>query len=125
MKLNPTAPFLEFIKPFVHEDAQALVHPLFKMPKVLRVFVQAGGCQGFTYAMSVEPEQEGDVEMFNDGTYRIVSDKKSAPILNGAVLDHEGGLNGRGVTFKHPNASQCGCGTSFCPAGLTSKNEGC
>ena len=45
---------------------------------------------------------------------RLFVDSKSSVFINGMVLDHSGGLNGTGFTFKNPNAAKsCGCGTSF------------
>jgi iron-sulfur cluster assembly protein len=80
----------------------------------IRVGVDGGGCSGLMYNLEFDHVmKEGDKE-FEDNGIRIVVDKKSFLYLVGTELDYTGGLNGKGFTFKNPNASRtCGCGESF------------
>ncbi len=80
----------------------------------LRVSVKGGGCSGLTYQMGFDSEaKEGDTIIEKEGV-KIVVDGKSLFYLTGTVLDFSDGLNGKGFTFKNPNAVKtCGCGESF------------
>lgn len=80
----------------------------------IRVGVDGGGCSGLMYNLEFDHVmKEGDKE-FEDNGIKIVVDKKSFLYLVGTELDFTGGLNGKGFTFKNPNASRtCGCGESF------------
>ncbi len=80
----------------------------------IRVGVDGGGCSGLMYNLEFDHVmKEGDKE-FEDNGIKIVVDKKSFLYLVGTELDYTGGLNGKGFTFKNPNASRtCGCGESF------------
>lgn len=80
----------------------------------IRVGVDGGGCSGLMYNLEFDHVmKEGDKE-FEDNGIKIVVDKKSFLYLVGTELDYTGGLNGKGFTFRNPNASRtCGCGESF------------
>jgi iron-sulfur cluster assembly protein len=80
----------------------------------IRVGVDGGGCSGLMYNLEFDHVmKEGDKE-FEDNGIKIVVDKKSFLYLVGTELDFTGGLNGKGFTFRNPNASRtCGCGESF------------
>ncbi len=80
----------------------------------IRVGVDGGGCSGLMYNLEFDNiMKEGD-KAFEDNGIKIVVDKKSFLYLVGTELDYTGGLNGKGFTFKNPNASRtCGCGESF------------
>ena len=80
----------------------------------IRVGVDGGGCSGLMSNLEFDHVmKEGDKE-FEDNGIKIVVDKKSFLYLVGTELDYTGGLNGKGFTFKNPNASRtCGCGESF------------
>lgn len=80
----------------------------------LRVAVKPGGCSGFSYDMYFDSElAEGDRVTDAFGV-RVVVDPQSAPLLQGATLDFEDGLQGKGFHIDNPNASSsCGCGSSF------------
>ena len=81
----------------------------------LRVEVSAGGCSGFTYALSFDSESSPeDLRQEFDGL-PVVVDLESASLLKGARIDYEDGLSGTGFCFSNPNATRsCGCGKSFC-----------
>ncbi len=79
----------------------------------IRVGVTGGGCSGLSYVLDFEKEARLGDRVFGD-TPKIYVDRKSLVFLDGTTLDFEGGLNGKGFTFKNPNAtSSCGCGSSF------------
>lgn len=80
----------------------------------LRVFVQKGGCSGFSYGMALaERVEEGDwVGEF--GGVKVVVDPTSAPVLTGVSIDYVESLQGSGFSIHNPNAVRsCGCGNSF------------
>jgi len=80
----------------------------------VRVGVKGGGCSGFSYSLSFDPEpREGD-KIFEQDAVRIFCDPKSFLYLDGTTLQFSDGLQGRGFQFQNPNAtSTCGCGESF------------
>ncbi len=79
----------------------------------LRVGVRSGGCSGMSYMLGFDGSHEGDLSFDVDGV-RLIVDAKSAEYLQGLELDYVDGLQGKGFTFKNPNATRsCGCGESF------------
>ncbi len=81
--------------------------------KVLRVFVESGGCSGFQYGMSFDERKEGDAELVSEGVPMLL-DAASLAYLEGSMIDFDDGLQGKGFEIKNPNAqSTCGCGKSF------------
>lgn len=81
--------------------------------KVLRIFVEPGGCSGFEYGMSFAGKQPGDVEAESGGV-RFCVDSASTAYLEGSVIDFDDSLHGKGFEFRNPKAqSTCGCGRSF------------
>ena len=103
--------------------AEKIIELLAEEAKVgagLRVFVQGGGCSGFSYVIefSDDPPRSGDtvLEFSEEGasTVRVYCDKKSILYLGGSVLDYEKTLMYQGFKFRNPQeASKCGCGHSF------------
>jgi len=81
--------------------------------KCLRVFVQGGGCSGFTYNFKFDDKKPNDVIIEKESASCLL-DPKSAALLQGSTIDYIDGLTGAGFTVKNPNAkSTCGCGSSF------------
>ena len=79
----------------------------------LRVRVQPGGCSGFVYQLSFDNTVADDVIIEKDGI-KLILDKESVSMLDGAEVDFVDGLNGSGFKINNPNAkSNCGCGKSF------------
>lgn len=79
----------------------------------LRLGVVGGGCSGLVYKSELDTRRDGDVVVACDG-FDVLLDRKSSIYLRGVELDHQGGLEGRGFTFRNPNATNtCGCGESF------------
>ena len=85
-------------------------------PKVgLRVFIQSGGCSGFSYGMGLDesPPREDD-EVVEVNGLSVYIDEHSAQYLEGAEIDYVDALMGGGFTIHNPNATRtCGCGHSF------------
>jgi iron-sulfur cluster assembly protein len=87
-----------------------------KLPEVtaLRVGVKGGGCSGFSYTLGFDDQTTETDQIYEIGGVRVVCDPKSFLYLNGAQIDFEDTLMGRGFKFGNPNAAKtCGCGESF------------
>jgi iron-sulfur cluster assembly accessory protein len=79
----------------------------------LRIYVQGGGCSGFSYGMVLDEAADGDQVFETDGI-RVIVDPMSMRYLEGAEVDYKEDLMGGGFAIKNPNAtSTCGCGHSF------------
>jgi iron-sulfur cluster insertion protein len=80
----------------------------------LRLYVQGGGCSGFSYGFSIDDvKNEDDFEVFAGDTAVLV-DSMSAQYLTGAVIDYEENLMGASFKINNPQAqTTCGCGSSF------------
>lgn len=85
-----------------------------KKPDVgLRIGVRAGGCSGMSYMLGFDTPHADDQIEEHDGV-KVLVDPQSAGYLSGIELDYVDGLQGKGFTFKNPNATRsCGCGESF------------
>lgn len=81
--------------------------------KLLRVFVESGGCSGFQYGMSFD-EQKGEDRVIESEGVTILMDDASLAYMDGSTIDFDDGLQGKGFEIQNPNAqSTCGCGKSF------------
>ena len=80
----------------------------------LRVFVQGGGCSGFSYGFTFdEITNDDDTTMTKNGVSLLI-DAMSYQYLVGAEIDYKDDLEGAQFVIKNPNAtSTCGCGSSF------------
>ena len=99
------------------ENAATEVKSLLTQPentgKVLRVFVEQGGCSGMQYSLTFDEKRPDDFAIEMHGVSALV-DPFSAKYLRGAVVDFDDSLTGGGFKISNPNASQsCGCGKSF------------
>jgi len=85
-----------------------------KTDYAMRIGVRGGGCSGLSYTIDFDNEtREGD-QIFDIDGVKFVIDAKSYLYLSGIELDFVDGLQGKGFTFKNPNATNtCGCGMSF------------
>jgi iron-sulfur cluster insertion protein len=80
----------------------------------LRVFVQGGGCSGFSYGFTFDEEINEDDFTVACGDYKVLVDSMSATYLEGAQIDFKDDLMGSSFSIKNPIAtSTCGCGSSF------------
>lgn len=79
---------------------------------IVRIAVQGGGCSGFNYGLGfVSPDEVevSDVVEEFDGL-KLVVDKRSLFLLDGATLDWVDDPAGGGFKFENPNAKKsCGC----------------
>lgn len=84
-------------------------------PKMkLRMFVQGGGCSGFTYGFTLDEEQNEDDFEFPAGAASVLVDSMSAMYVSGATIDYVEDLMGASFKIENPQAiSTCGCGSSF------------
>ena len=81
--------------------------------KILRIYVEGGGCSGMQYGMVFDDKRDGDViaEFFG---VSVLVDATSAGYLSGVTIDFSDALTGGGFKISNPNARQsCGCGKSF------------
>jgi len=103
----------------VQEEAKSELQKLISGGKYgkdafVRVSVKGGGCSGLMYDLDFDNELGENDKVFEDNGIKVVVDKKSMLYLIGTSLEYEGGLNGKGFSFKNPNANRtCGCGESF------------
>jgi iron-sulfur cluster assembly accessory protein len=80
----------------------------------LRVFVQKGGCSGFSYGMSLAAQGDAGDWVGEFGGVKVFVDPDSAPVLKGVQIDFVETLQGSGFAISNPNAVRsCGCGNSF------------
>lgn len=96
----------------------------------LRVYVQGGGCSGFSYGfafeesvkdedMIIEKKLEEDDEGGETGTggpalVKLLVDPISFQYLMGAEIDYRDDEKGAHFVIRNPNAkTTCGCGSSF------------
>jgi iron-sulfur cluster assembly protein len=80
----------------------------------LRVFVEKGGCSGFSYGMSMATEVGAGDWVGEFGGVKVLVDAESAPVLKGVRIDFVESLQGSGFSIENPNAVRsCGCGNSF------------
>ncbi len=94
--------------------------------KGVRVAAVDGGCSGFEYALDIVDRPEADDLIYEQDKVKIYLDRKSAPFLNGIVIDFVESLTQAGFTFENPNATDsCGCGKSFSVADCTPEAVPC
>ena len=86
-----------------------------KSIKALRVFVQGGGCSGFSYGFTWEHEKnEDDFEFHVEKDLQVFVDAMSMQYLQGATIKFKTELMGSNFVIENPNATnKCGCGSSF------------
>jgi len=100
------------------ENARAKVEQLLEEQEErglkLRIFISGGGCSGFQYGFSLDPQiEEGDIEI-QWGNAILLVDATSIHYLDGAQVDYVEDLNGEQFVINNPNATTtCGCGSSF------------
>ena len=81
---------------------------------MLRVFVQGGGCSGFSYGFTFDEVQAEDDFDFVAEDVKILVDAMSMQYLQGANIDYQESLQGASFVINNPQAaSTCGCGSSF------------
>ena len=92
----------------------------------LRVYITPGGCSGFSYGMVLEDQFDDADEIFEQDGVRVVVDRFSSSMLDGAEIDYVESLMGAGFSVNNPNAvTTCGCGHSFRTAGSAGAAQSC
>jgi iron-sulfur cluster insertion protein len=80
----------------------------------LRMFVQGGGCSGFSYGFMLDDSKNEDDFEISAGSSSVLVDVMSAQYLQGTEVDYVEDLMGAEFKIKNPTAiSTCGCGSSF------------
>jgi iron-sulfur cluster insertion protein len=80
----------------------------------LRVFVQGGGCSGFSYGFTLDEEQNDDDMDFEYDAVKVLVDSISWQYLQGSSIRYEETTMGSSFAITNPQAvSTCGCGSSF------------
>jgi iron-sulfur cluster assembly protein len=80
----------------------------------LRFGLQGGGCNGFTYFITLDKEiAEDDFQIPIDNSYTMLVDAASNMYLEEAEIDYKKDMMGESFIFNNPNQkSSCGCGSS-------------
>jgi iron-sulfur cluster insertion protein len=80
----------------------------------LRVFVQGGGCSGFSYGFTLDEQQNEDDFDFSYDEIKVLVDSMSFQYLQDASIDYKEDLMNASFVINNPQAqSTCGCGSSF------------
>ena len=105
--INLTSTAVDKVKAVLEQEKES-------MPQGgLRIYVQGGGCSGFSYGMVLDEVSEGD-QVFEREGVKVIVDPMSMKDLENAEVDYKEDLMGGGFAIKNPNAkSTCGCGHSF------------
>lgn len=75
-----------------------------------RLYIQGGGCSGFSYIFDLDNKRDDDL-LIND---ILLVDPESYQFLENATIDWVNNLTGAYFKVDIPEAkSFCGCGTSF------------
>ncbi len=80
----------------------------------LRMFVQGGGCAGFSYGFTLDNERAEDDWEIPAGSTQVLVDSMSMQYLENATIDYVEDIMGAQFKIVNPQASStCGCGSSF------------
>ncbi|HYG34509.1 MAG TPA: iron-sulfur cluster assembly accessory protein [Clostridia bacterium] len=110
--LNASNPVLH-LTPGAAEEVKAQLAKPENSGKLLRVYVEEGGCSGMQYSMTFDEQRSEDLMTEMHGV-SVVVDPFSAEYIRGSVVDFSDSLTGGGFKITNPNARQsCGCGKSF------------
>jgi iron-sulfur cluster insertion protein len=81
---------------------------------MLRVFVQGGGCSGFSYGFTFDEIQAEDDFDFVAEDVKVLVDAMSMQYLQDSDIDYREDAMGASFVINNPQAvSTCGCGSSF------------
>ena len=81
----------------------------------LRIGINSGGCSGLEYFIAFDADIKETDAIVEQNGIKVLVDKESLALLDGAKLDYSNDMMNSGFTFTNPNASSsCGCGKSFC-----------
>ncbi|MDJ0555909.1 MAG: iron-sulfur cluster assembly accessory protein [Microcoleaceae cyanobacterium MO_207.B10] len=94
--------------------------------KGIRISVVDGGCSGYEYSLNIANAPKEDDLLLEKDNLQIFIDPKSAPLLDGVIVDYIEGLTESGLKFINPNATEtCSCGKSFQAGGCTPTGVPC
>ena len=80
----------------------------------LRVFVQGGGCAGFSYGFTLDESTNEDHFVQEHNGVQLLVDSMSWQYLQGSTINYKEDLMGASFVIDNPQAvSTCGCGSSF------------
>jgi iron-sulfur cluster insertion protein len=81
--------------------------------KALRLYIEGGGCSGFSYKFKLD-DKRADDHVFEEKGVTVVIDPMSMQYVKGSTIDYEEDFTRSGFILQNPNASStCGCGESF------------
>lgn len=96
------------------ENAARRIKAITEPGQRLRLAISGGGCSGFQYGFTFDPEIHDDDKVFERDGAGLVVDETSLDLLGGAELDFVEDLSGAAFQIRNPHAkSSCGCGNSF------------
>lgn len=81
----------------------------------LRIFIEGGGCSGFQYGFMVEENNSDDDFIIDVQDVQLLVDPVSAAYVEGITIDFKDDIAGSRFVMNNPNATSCGCGSSFNP----------
>ena len=82
--------------------------------KGIRISVKDNGYSDYEYGMDITSKPQPEDLVIKQGKVTLYIDSKSAPLLEGIVIDFVDGVMDSGFKFTNPNATDtCGCGKSF------------
>lgn len=85
-----------------------------RVPAILRLSVEGGGCSGFQYKFGMANAVEADDTVAECDGVTLVVDSVSLDLVRGSAVDFVESLGGSIFQVTNPQAaSGCGCGTSF------------
>ncbi len=99
-----------FLSPVAHEAILAIAKTEKKTGTPLRVEVQGGGCDGFTYVLDFDASRPDDV-VYPFGDVTLVAAPADAAKFAGSLIDYLDGPMGTGFKVDNPNPTGCTCGT--------------
>ena len=106
MSVTLTENAITKIKELVTQDEQL-------KDKSLRVFVESGGCSGYSYGFRFDDSKADDTVKEFEG-FKLLIDPASGKLLSGATIDYKTEFGSEGFAIQNPNAKKsCGCGNSF------------
>jgi iron-sulfur cluster assembly accessory protein len=81
--------------------------------KALRVYVEAGGCSGYSYGFKFDAASDVDTKQTFE-SFNLVIDPETGKLIEGSVIDYKEDFGSEGFAIQNPKAKKsCGCGNSF------------
>jgi iron-sulfur cluster assembly accessory protein len=81
--------------------------------KALRIFIEKGGCSGYSYGFKFDDTATTDTVQEYEG-FKLAIDPESGQMLQGSTVDYKEDFGQEGFRISNPQAKKsCGCGNSF------------